>query len=228
MTPVEKIVQIVRAESKAAVLVDAAQLVSQEKIDVKKLDVDFLVFSSHKLFGPMGLGILYGKKDWLNRMQPYQGGGSMIAKVTLEKTTFNELPQKFEAGTPHVEGALGLHDAMDFVDSIGWNDIKTWDQMLLLEGTQLLKQIPEIVIYGEAPKKAPIIAFNLKGAHHSDVAQILDEMGIAVRAGHLCTQPLMDRLGISGCVRASFSIYNTPDEARKLYEGLLKAKELLL
>ena len=228
MTPVEKIVQIVRAESKAAVLVDAAQLVSQEKIDVKKLDVDFLVFSSHKLFGPMGLGILYGKKDWLNRMQPYQGGGSMIAKVTLEKTTFNELPQKFEAGTPHVEGALGLHDAMDFVDSIGWNDIKTWDQMLLLEGTQLLKQIPEIVIYGEAPKKAPIIAFNLKGAHHSDVAQILDEMGIAVRAGHHCTQPLMDRLGISGCVRASFSIYNTPDEARKLYEGLLKAKELLL
>ncbi len=228
MPPVEKIVEIVRAGSKAAILIDGAQLISQEKVNVKKLDVDFFVFSSHKLFGPMGLGVLYGKKDWLNRMQPYQGGGSMISKVTLEKTTFNELPQKFEAGTPHVEGALGLHTAMDFVDSIGWDDIKAWDQMLLSNTTELLKKIPELVIYGEASKKAPIIAFNIKGAHHSDVSQILDEMGIAVRAGHHCTQPLMDRFGIPGCVRASFSIYNTPEEGQKLFEGLLKAKELLL
>lgn len=228
ITPLEKIVQIVRANSKAALLIDGAQLVSQEKVNVQKLDLDFFVFSSHKLFGPMGIGILYGKKEWLNKMQPYQGGGSMISKVTLDKTTYNELPQKFEAGTPHVEGALGLHEAMDFVESVGWADIHDWDQMLLVETTKLLKQIPEIVIYGEANKKAPIISFNLKGAHHSDVAQILDEMGIAVRAGHHCTQPLMDRYGITGSIRASFSIYNTLADAKKLYEGLLKAKELLL
>lgn len=228
MPPVDKIVEIVRAHSKAAILVDGAQLISQEKVDVKKLGVDFFVFSSHKLFGPMGVGVLYGKKEWLNKMQPYQGGGSMISKVTLEKTTFNELPQKFEAGTPNVEAAIGLHEAMNFVESVGWDDIHAWDQMLLQEATNLLKQIPEITIYGEAHKKAPIIAFNLKGAHHSDVAQILDEMGIAVRAGHHCTQPLMNRFGIPGCIRASFSIYNTPAEAKKLFEGLLKAKELLL
>lgn len=228
LTPIEKIVSIVRAQSKAAVLLDGAQLVSQEKVDVKKLDVDFFVFSAHKLFGPMGLGVLYGKKDWLNRMQPYQGGGSMILKVTLDKTQFNELPQKFEAGTPHVEGAVGLHEALDFVDSVGWADIQAWDRKLLHEATRMLKQIREVVIYGEATKKAPILAFNLKGAHHSDVSQILDEMGIAVRAGHHCTQPLMDRLGITGCVRASFSIYNNLADVQKFYEGLLKAKELLL
>lgn len=228
ITPVDKIVQIVRAGCDAAVLIDGAQLVSQDKVDVKKWDVDFFVFSSHKLFGPTGLGVLYGKKEWLNRMQPYQGGGSMISKVSLTTTTYNELPQKFEAGTPHVEGALGLHAALDFVDDIGWADIKAWDQMLLKEATNLLRKIPEIVFYGEAPLKAPIISFNLEGAHHSDVAQILDEMGIAVRAGHHCTQPLMTRLGIAGCVRASFSVYNTPSEASKLYQGLLKAKELLL
>jgi cysteine desulfurase / selenocysteine lyase len=227
LNPLSKIVEIVKANSAAAILIDGAQLVSQEKINVKKLDVDFFVFSSHKLFGPMGLGILYGKKEWLNRMQPYQGGGSMISKVTLEKTTFNELPFKFEAGTPNVGGAIGLQEAMDFIESVGWSDIQTWDQMLLSNATQLLKDIPELVIYGEASRKAPIISFNLTGAHHSDVAQILDEMGIAVRAGHHCTQPLMDRLGIQGCVRASFSIYNTPSEAQKFYNGLLKAKELL-
>lgn len=228
ITPIQKIVEIVRSQSKAAILVDGAQLISQEKVDVKQLDVDFFVFSAHKLFGPMGVGVLYGKKSWLERMQPYQGGGSMISKVTLEKTTFNELPQKFEAGTPNVEAALGLQEAIDFIESVGWEDIQSWETILLSEATRLLRQIPEIEIYGNPSHKAPIIAFNLKGAHHSDVAQILDEMGIAVRAGHHCTQPLMDRLGVSGCLRASFSIYNTPAEVKKLYEGLLKAKELLL
>ncbi len=228
INPVEKVVQIIRSESDAAILIDGAQLVSQQQVNVKNMDVDFFAFSSHKLFGPTGLGVLYGKKDWLNRMQPYQGGGSMISKVTLEKTTFNQIPQKFEAGTPHIEGAIGLHQAIDFVESIGWDDIQSWDQMLLSEAHLLLGQIPELIIYGQALNKAPILSFNLKGAHHSDVAQILDEMGIAVRAGHHCTQPLMDRLSIPGCVRASFSIYNTPTEVRKLYEGLLKAKELLL
>ncbi len=228
INPVKDIVRIVRENSQAAILIDGAQIVSQEKVNVQDWDIDFFAFSSHKLFGPTGFGVLYGKKDWLNRMQPYQGGGSMISKVTLEKTTYNELPLKFEAGTPHVEGAIGLTEAIEFVESVGWQDIQAWDQMLLHEATQQLKKIPEITIYGEARHKAPIISFNMKGAHHSDVAQILDEMGIAVRAGHHCTQPLMDRLGISGCVRASFSIYNIPEETQKLYEGLLKAKELLL
>jgi cysteine desulfurase/selenocysteine lyase len=228
INPVEKIVQIVRANSSAAILIDGAQFISQEKVDVKKWDVDFFVFSAHKLFGPMGIGVLYGKKEWLNRMQPYQGGGSMISKVTLEKTTYNELPQKFEAGTPNVEGAIGLTEAIEFVRGIGWDDIQAWDHLLLKDATHLLKQIPELVIYGEAKHKAPIISFNLKGTHHSDIAQILDEMGIAVRAGHHCTQPLMNRLGITGSVRASFSIYNNPNDVKKLYEGLLKAKELLL
>jgi cysteine desulfurase/selenocysteine lyase len=228
MTSVPKMVEIVRANSSAAILIDGAQLIAQMKVDVKDWDVDFFVFSSHKLFGPTGIGVLYGKKKWLDQMQPYQGGGSMISKVTLTKTTFNEVPQKFEAGTPHVEGVIGLHEAMDFVDSVGWNDVHDWDQHLLRTGTALLTQIPEIKIYGQASRKAPIIAFNLTGAHHSDVSQILDEVGIAVRAGHHCTQPLMDRYSIPGCVRASFSIYNTESELKKLYEGLLKAKELLL
>lgn len=228
ITSVPKMVDIVRNNSSAVILVDGAQLIAQMKAEVKAWDVDFFVFSSHKLFGPTGIGVLYGKKKWLDQMQPYQGGGSMISKVTLTKTTFNEVPQKFEAGTPHIEGVIGLHEAMDFVESVGWKDIHDWDQMLLQAGTKLLTQIPELKIYGQAAQKGPIIAFNLTGAHHSDVSQILDEMGIAVRAGHHCTQPLMDRFDIPGCLRASFSIYNTQSEIKKLHEGLLKAKELLL
>lgn len=152
----------------------------------------------------------------------------MISEVTLEKTTYNDVPLRFEAGTPHIEGAIGLDAALSFIESIGWEDIVEWEQILLREATARLSSIPEVVLYGQARKKAPILAFNLKGAHHSDVAQVLDEMGIAVRAGHHCTQPLMKRLGITGCLRASFSIYNDLHDVQKLYEGVMKAKELLL
>lgn len=228
INPIKEISKIIRAQSQALFVVDGAQIVSQEKTNVVDLDVDFFTFSSHKLFGPTGLGVLYGKKHVLEQLPPYQGGGSMISKVTLEKTTFNDVPLRFEAGTPHIEGAIALHEALNFIESVGWEDITAWEQVLLKEATAKLKSIPEVVIYGEARKKAPIIAFNLKGAHHSDVAQILDEMGVAVRAGHHCTQPLMDRFGIPGCLRASFSIYNNLQDVQKLYDGIIKAKELLL
>jgi cysteine desulfurase/selenocysteine lyase len=228
INPIKEIGRMIRERSGAAFLVDGAQIVAQQRVDVVDWDVDFFAFSGHKLFGPTGIGVLYGKKVWLDKMQPYQGGGSMISRVTLQKTTYNELPQKFEAGTPHVEGVIGLHEAMDFVESIGWADLHEWETHLLGQAYESLGQIPEIQFYGEAPSKAPILSFNLKGAHHSDVAQILDEMGIAVRAGHHCTQPLMDHYQIPGCVRASFSIYNEPAEIQKLFGGLVKAKELLL
>lgn len=228
INPISEIVKIVRAQSKAYIVVDGAQLVAQEKVNVTNLDIDFFVFSSHKLFGPTGLGVLYGKKEILDQLPPYQGGGSMIATVTLEKTTYNEVPLRFEAGTPHIEGAIALDSALSFVEKVGWKDIIEWEQILLKEATAKLSQIPEVTIYGQARKKAPIIAFNLKGVHHSDVAQVLDEMGIAVRAGHHCTQPLMERFGITGCLRASFSIYNNLADVQKLYDGVLKAKELLL
>lgn len=228
ITPIADIVQIVRQQSKAYVVIDGAQIVTQAHVDVQKLDLDFFVFSSHKVFGPTGIGIVYGKKAILDELPPYQGGGSMISQVTLEKTTFNDVPLRFEAGTPHIEGAIGLDAALSFIETVGWDDIVDWEQVLLREATSRLSSIPEVVLYGQARKKAPILAFNLKGAHHSDVAQVLDEMGIAVRAGHHCTQPLMNRLGITGCLRASFSIYNDLHDVQKLYDGVLKAKELLL
>jgi len=228
ITPIADIVQIVREQSEAYVVVDGAQIVTQARVDVQALDLDFFVFSSHKVFGPTGIGIVYGKKAILDQLPPYQGGGSMISEVTLEKTTYNDVPLRFEAGTPHIEGAIGLDAALSFIESIGWEDIVEWEQILLREATARLSSIPEVVLYGQARKKAPILAFNLKGAHHSDVAQVLDEMGIAVRAGHHCTQPLMKRLGITGCLRASFSIYNDLHDVQKLYEGVMKAKELLL
>ncbi len=228
ITPIDEISKLVRARSDAYLVVDGAQIVTQQKVNVRDWDVDFFAFSSHKIFGPTGLGVLYGKKSILDQLPPYQGGGSMISEVTLEKTTYNEVPLRFEAGTPHIEGVIGLDEALSFVESIGWNDITGWEQVLLKEATQMLKQIPEVVIYGEASRKAPILAFNLIGAHHSDVAQILDEVGVAVRAGHHCTQPLMQRLGITGCLRASFSIYNNLSDIQKLREGIMKAKELLL
>lgn len=212
----------------AKVLIDGAQIVSQTKVDVKKIDCDFFVFSAHKLFGPFGFGVLYGKKEILDQMPPYQGGGSMISKVTIEKTTFNEVPYRFEAGTPHVEGAVGLHAAIDFIERIGFDKIHAYEMELLKEATEKLKAIPEVKIFGTAPDKGPIVSFNLKGAHHSDVSQILDQEGVAVRAGHHCAQPLMARFGISGTVRASFSVYNNHDDITALVNAVAKAREMLL
>ncbi|WP_415061232.1 aminotransferase class V-fold PLP-dependent enzyme [Bdellovibrio sp.] len=212
----------------AKVLIDGAQIVSQSPVDVQKIDCDFFVFSAHKLFGPFGFGVLYGKKEILDQMPPYQGGGSMIAKVTVEKTTFNEVPFRFEAGTPHVEGAIGLHAAIDFMEKIGFEKIHAYEMELLKEATTKLEMIPDLKIFGTASNKGPIISFNLKGTHHSDVGQILDQEGVAVRAGHHCTQPLMARLGVPGTVRASFSVYNNREDIDALVKAVAKAREMLL
>ncbi|MGZ3769267.1 MAG: aminotransferase class V-fold PLP-dependent enzyme [Bdellovibrio sp.] len=212
----------------AKVFIDGAQIVSQKKVDMKKIDCDFFVFSAHKLFGPFGFGALYAKKEILDTMPPYQGGGSMISKVTIEKTTFNEAPFRFEAGTPHVEGAVGLHAAIDFVENIGFENIHNFEMELLKEATEKLSSILEIKIIGTAPDKGPIISFILNGAHHSDVSQILDQEGVAVRAGHHCAQPLMERFGIPGTVRASFSVYNNREDIDALVNAVAKAREMLL
>lgn len=227
ITPYEKI--IAKAKSVGAVtLLDAAQLVTQKSINVVDLDVDFLVFSAHKLFGPYGFGVLYGKKDLLLKMPPYQFGGSMISEVRYEKTTFNDLPFKFEAGTPHIEGAIGLGEAIDFFNQYDIKDVFAHEQELLKLATDKLKAIPEISIFGEAKEKAAILSFNLKGVHHSDVGQILDKMGIAVRIGHHCTQPLLRKFGMTGTVRVSFSIYNNKEDVERLVLAVEKAKRMLL
>lgn len=212
----------------AKVLIDGAQIVSQTAVNVQDIGCDFFVFSAHKLFGPFGFGVLYGKREILDQMPPYQGGGSMIAQVTFEKTTYNDVPFRFEAGTPHVEGAIGLHAAIDYVKAIGFNAIHEWEMGILNSATQKLKEIPGLVVVGEAANKGALISFNLKGAHHSDVGQILDQAGVAVRAGHHCTQPLMARWGVPGTVRASFSIYNNHNDVDTLIKAVIKARELLL
>lgn len=227
ITPIETIVK--KAKSVGALtLLDAAQYVTQKKVDVQKLDVDFLAFSSHKLFGPFGFGVLYGKKKWLEQMPPYQSGGSMISTVELQKTTFNVLPFKFEAGTPHVEGAVGTKAAIDFVNQLGKAEIFEYEQGLLKMAQTELKSIEGLKIFGEAKEKASIISFTFDGAHHSDFGQILDQYGIAVRVGNHCTQPLLKKFGLTGTVRASISIYNNQNDIERLVEGVKKAKRMLL
>ena len=227
ITPYQKIIN--KAKSVGAVtLLDAAQLVTQKAINVVDLDVDFLVFSAHKLFGPYGFGVLYGKKELLLKMPPYQFGGSMISEVRFEKTTYNDLPFKFEAGTPHIEGALGLAEAIHFFNQYDIKDVFAHEQELLNLAVTKLKQIPEIQFFGEAKEKAAILSFNLKGVHHADVGQILDKMGIAVRIGHHCTQPLLRKFGLTGTVRASFSIYNNTEDVERLVLAVEKAKRMLL
>jgi cysteine desulfurase / selenocysteine lyase len=225
--PIEKMISKAKSVG-AKILIDAAQLISQKKIDVKALDVDFLVFSSHKLFGPFGFGVLYGKKEILNQMPPYQYGGAMISTVDFEKTTYNTLPFKFEAGTPHVEGAVGTDAAIQFFNSLGIENAFSHEQQLLKLATEKLSEISEVQFFGTAQSKAAILSFNLKGAHHSDVGQILDQMGIAVRVGHHCTQPLLKKFNMTGTVRASFSIYNSITDIEKLILGVEKAKRMLL
>ncbi len=227
ITPIEAIVK--KAKSVGALtLLDAAQYVTQRKVDVQKLDVDFLVFSSHKLFGPFGFGVLYGKKKWLEKMPPYQFGGSMISTVDFQTTTFNSLPYKFEAGTPHVEGAIGTKSAIDFVNQLGKNEIFEYEQSLLKMAESELKEIEGLKLFGEAREKASIISFTLDRAHHSDIGQILDQYGVAVRVGHHCTQPLLKKFGLTGTVRASLSIYNNQNDITRLVDGVKKAKRMLL
>lgn len=194
------------------VLLDGAQAVQHLKIDVQETDVDFYMFSAHKIYGPNGVGILYGKKKWLDQLPPYQGGGEMIAEVSFDGTTFNELPYKFEAGTPNITGVIAFGASLNLIDMIGIENIAAWEHDLLVYATSKLKQIPGIRIYGEAPEKSGVISFNIEGIHHYDLGMLLDKMGIAVRTGHLCADTVMKHFGIQGCVRISFGMYNKQDE----------------
>jgi cysteine desulfurase / selenocysteine lyase len=211
----------------AVVLVDGAQMVSIEKVDVKELDCDFYAFSGHKLFGPYGVGVLYGKKALLQDMPPYQGGGSMIDKVCFEQTTYNELPYKFEAGTPNIEAVIALKPAIEYVEKIGLGNIHAYKQGLLQEATEKLRQISGLRIIGQAARKTAIISFVIESLHHADIGQILDQENIAVRVGHHCTMPLLQKLGITGTVRASFSVFNNRQEIDALVKATMKAKEML-
>jgi cysteine desulfurase/selenocysteine lyase len=209
------------------VLIDGAQAMSHEKIDVQALDCDFFAFSGHKMYAPMGVGVLYGKEKWLNALPPYQGGGEMVQHVSFEKTTYNELPYKFEAGTPSVGDVVGLKTAIDYIENIGIEKIAAYHQELLHYACNKLSQIDGIEFYGTAPNKASIISFNLKGIHPFDVGTILDQFGIAVRTGHHCTQPIMTKFGIPGTVRASFAFYNSFEEIDLFVDAVKKAKEML-
>lgn len=226
INPVEQIIELAHAQD-VPVLLDGAQAIPHLKVDVQALDVDFYTFSGHKMFGPTGIGILYGKEKWLNAMPPYQGGGEMIETVSFEKTTFNELPHKFEAGTPDIAGAVGLGAAVEYMESLGHEAISQHEHELLLYGIEELKKIEGIRLIGTAKNKASVISFLLDGTHPYDVGTILDQMGIAVRTGHHCTQPLMDRLGIPGTVRASFAVYNTKEDIDRLVEGVKRAAKML-
>ncbi|WP_159474031.1 cysteine desulfurase [Dyadobacter sp. 3J3] len=211
----------------AKVLLDGAQASSHFTIDVQALDVDFYALSLHKIYGPTGMGILYGKKELLEAMPPYRGGGEMIKEVTFEKTTYNELPYKFEAGTPNIADVVAAKYAIDYVDTLGKSNIAKHENDLLLYATDAVKEISGLRIIGQAKEKVSVLSFVIDGMHHQDIAVILDNQGIAVRTGHHCTQPLMSRLGILGTTRASFAVYNTIEEIDGLIKGLHKAKKML-
>ena len=211
----------------AAVLIDGAQASSHLKADMQDLNVDFYTTSAHKLCGPTGIGMLYGKKEWLEKLPPYQGGGEMISEVTFEKTTYAELPNKFEAGTPNIVGAIGFGEAIDYLNEIGFEKIEEYENELLEYATKKLKTIPDLKIYGEAKNKTSVISFNIGNIHSYDLGTILDKYGIAVRTGQHCAQPVMDFFGISGTVRASFSFYNTKEEIDYFYDSLNKAVAML-
>jgi len=208
------------------VLVDGAQAAYHTRIDVQALDCDFYVFSGHKLYGPTGIGVLYGKQAHLEAMPPYQGGGDMIHNVTFAKTTYNEVPHKFEAGTPHIAGAVGLGAAIDYLQALGMDNIAPHEQSLLAYGTQLLAEVPGLRVFGSARQKASILSFALEGVHPHDVGTILDGEGVAVRTGQHCTQPVMDHYGIPATVRASLGLYNTREDLEALAAGIQKVKEI--
>lgn len=225
VNPVKEIVEMAHARG-VPVLVDGAQAVGHMRVNVRDLGCDFYVLSGHKMFGPTGIGVLYAKADLLNAMPPYQGGGDMISSVTFEKTTYNEIPYKFEAGTPHIAGAIGLAAAIDYVEQVGLDRITAYEQKLLQYATRALAEFPGIRIIGEAEHKAALISFLLDGVHPHDVGTILDQEGIAVRTGHHCAQPVMERFGVPATVRASFAFYNTTHEIDILVNALSKVYEV--
>lgn len=226
INPVEEIIQKAHAFG-AAVLIDGAQATAHLKIDVQSLDCDFYCSSAHKMYGPTGIGFLYGKEAWLEKLPPYQGGGEMIATVTFEKTTYADLPFKFEAGTPNIEGGIVFGTAIDYINSIGIEKIASYENELLNYGTKKLSAIEGIKFYGTSAHKTSVIAFNIGEIHPYDIGTIIDKLGIAVRTGHHCTQPIMDFYQIPGTIRASFAFYNTKEEIDQLVIALKKAQQLL-
>lgn len=226
ITPIKEIINKAK-EFGAITIVDGSQAVPHLKVDVQELGCDFYVFSGHKIYGPTGIGILYGKADILETMPPYQTGGDMIRSVTFEKTIFNDIPMRFEAGTPNIEGAIALKEAIDYVNKLNINEICEYETALLKYCEERLIEIPDIRIYGKSQNKAAVVSFDIKDIHPHDIGTILDTEGIAIRAGHHCAQPLMQRLGIPATARASFAFYNTFEEIDALYEALLKTIKLL-
>ena len=219
INPIKKLIEIAHKYN-VPILIDAAQSVQHAKVDVQDLDCDFLVFSSHKVYGPTGVGVLYGKEKWLNELPPYQGGGEMISSVSFEKTTFNKLPFKFEAGTPDFVGTAALATALDYVTSIGLENIARHEDELLKYATEKMLQIPGMRIIGTAKNKSSVISFLVNDIHPYDIGTLLDKMGIAIRTGHHCAEPLMKELGIDGTARVSFAFYNTKEEVDLFLAGL--------
>ena len=225
INPVKQIASIAHAHN-VPVLIDGAQGIPHMKVDVQDIDADFYVFSAHKIYGPTGIGVLYGKEDLLDKMPPYQGGGEMIKNVSFEGTTFNELPFKFEAGTPDYVGSTAMAKALDYVSAIGMDNIAAHEHELIMYAMQRMKEIPGMRIFGEAEHKGGVISFLVGDIHHFDMGTLLDRLGIAVRTGHHCAEPLMHRLGIEGTVRASFGMYNTKEEVDALVAGIERVSKM--
>jgi cysteine desulfurase/selenocysteine lyase len=225
VNPVKRIAELAHARG-AVVLVDGAQSVMHGPVDVRDLGCDFFVFSGHKLFGPTGVGVLYGREALLEAMPPYQGGGDMIRSVSFDKTTYNSLPYKFEAGTPHIAGGVGLGAAIDYIQALDWEAVAAHEHDLLTYATTALSEVPGLRLIGTARDKAAVVSFTLQGAHPHDVGTILDQDGIAIRTGHHCTQPLMARFGVPATARASFAFYNTREEIDALVHGIHKVQEM--
>jgi cysteine desulfurase/selenocysteine lyase len=225
INPVKQIIEMAHSRG-VSVLIDGAQAAPHVPVDVRELDCDFYVFSGHKLFGPTGVGIVYGKADLLEAMPPYQGGGDMILSVTFEKTLYNVVPYKFEAGTPHIEGVIGLGAAIDYLNGIGLERIAAYEQELLVYATEALSAIPGVKIIGTAKAKASVLSFVLDGVHAHDVGTILDQEGIAIRTGHHCAMPVMQRFGVPATARASLAFYNTREEIDALARSIYKVKEI--
>jgi cysteine desulfurase/selenocysteine lyase len=226
INPIEYIIKEAHAVG-AAVLIDGAQATPHMVPDVRGLDADFYTTSAHKICGPTGIGMLYGKEEWLRKLPPYQGGGEMIDQVSFEKTTYADLPHKFEAGTPNIAGGVGFGAAIDYMHSIGFKTLAAHENYLLLHATEKLKKIDGMCIYGDVPNKVAVISFNVAGIHPYDLGTLLDKMGIAVRTGHHCCQPIMDHYKIPGTVRASFAFYNTHEEVERFIAGVEKAVGML-
>jgi len=227
INPVREIIKQAHAKN-IPVMIDAAQAIQHLPIDVQELDIDFLAFSGHKIYGPTGIGVLYGKEKWLNMIPPYQGGGDMIKTVTFEKTIYNDLPYKFEAGTPDISGAIGLGAAIDYVNTIGLEAIQEKEHELLNYALGLLAEVPDLRFIGKAEQRASVISFLIDGVHPYDLGELLDKQGIAIRTGHHCTEPVMDFFGIPGTCRASFAFYNTRSEVDLLVAGIKRAAAILI